>query len=149
MAFTGLAKVSESGICFQEFPDFPAFIRIDEFNRQADDVAVFHDNADEPLVFGYGADLVDAEVFFKDFGVPADGEYALVCCETVDKCSEVKGKQEYCGQDEYDDQNPEYGAFRVMDEELEAYGEEKQSSYKAEKEFLCLVSDDKVVHRLV
>ena len=79
MAFTGLAKVSESGICFQEFPDFPAFIRIDEFNRQADDVAVFHDNADEPLVFGYGADLVDAEVFFKDFGVPADGEYALVC----------------------------------------------------------------------
>lgn len=118
----GSVNLSESGICFQELSDLPAFIRIDEFNRQADGMTVFHDNADEPLVFGYGADLVDAEVFFKDFCVPADGEYALVRCETVDKCSEVKGKQEYCGQDEYDGQYPEDGAFGAVNEELETDG---------------------------
>lgn len=91
----GPGKVSESGICLQEFPDFPAFIRVNESDRQADCMTVFKGYADDPFVFGYTGDLVDAEVFFKEFGIPADCEDALVGCETVDEGSEVKSKEEY------------------------------------------------------
>lgn len=111
-------------------------------------MAVLQGYADEPFVFGYTCDLVYAEVFFKDFGVPADSKYALVGCQSVDKCSEVKGKEEYCGQDEYDDQDPEYGAFRVMDEELETHREEQQSAQEAKDKLLCFISDNELVHRL-
>jgi hypothetical protein len=149
MAVAGLAKVSESGICFQEFPDFPAFIRVHQSDRQPYCVAVLQGYADEPFVFGYGGDLVDAEVFFEEFGIPADCEDALVGCESVYECSEVECKQEYCGQDENDDQDPEYGAFRAVDEKLESHGEEQQSAQEAEQELLCLVSDDELVHRML
>lgn len=40
MAFAGLAKVSESGICFQESSDFLPLIRVNESNRKADCMAV-------------------------------------------------------------------------------------------------------------
>ena len=147
MAVAGLAKVSESGICFQEFPDFPAFIRVHQSDLQPDCVAVLQGYADEPFVFGYGGDLVDAEVFFEEFGIPADCEYALVGSQSVDESSEVESKQEYCCQDEYDDQDPEDGAFRAVDEKLESNGEEQQSAQEAKKKLLCFISDDKLVHR--
>ena len=144
----GMAKVSESGIRFQELPDFPAFIRINQSDPQPDCVAVLQGNTDELFVFGYGGDLVDAEVFLEEFGIPADCKDALVGSQSVDECSEVECKQEYGGQDENDYQDPEYGAFRVMDEELESHGEEQQSAQEAKKKLLCLISDDELVHRL-
>lgn len=85
-------KVSEACVCFEEFPDFPAFIRVDEFHRQADGVAVFHGNADKPFVFGYCRDLINPEMFFKEFGIPADCKDALVGCESVYEGAEDKGE---------------------------------------------------------
>lgn len=148
MAVAGLAKVSESGICFQEFPDFPAFIRINQSDPQPDCVAVLQGYADEPFVFGYGGDLVYAEVFFEEFGIPADCEDALVGSQSVDECSEVECKQEYSGQNENDYQDPEDSALRAVDEKLESHGEEQQSAQEAKKKLLCFISDDKLVHRL-
>lgn len=87
-------------------------------------------------------------MFFEEFSIPAYGEDALVGSEFVDEGSEVECEQEYGGQDENDDQYPEYGAFRAVDEELESHGEEQQSAQESKKELLCLISDDELVHRL-
>jgi hypothetical protein len=149
MAVAGLAKVSESGICLQKFPDFPAFIRVHQSDRQPDCVAVLQGYAYAAFIFCYSGDLVYAEVFFEEFGIPSDCEDTLVSCQSVDEGSEVECKQEYGGQDENDDQYPEYGAFRAVDEKLESHGEEQQSAQEAEQELLCLISDDELVHRML
>lgn len=88
-------------------------------------------------------------MFFEEFGIPADCKDALVGSYPVDEGSEVECKQEYGGKDENDDQDPEDGAFRAVDEKLESNGEEQQSAKEAEQELLCLISDDELVHRML
>ncbi len=115
VAVSGLAKVSESCICLQEFPDFMAFIRVHQSDRQPDCVAVLQGYAYAAFIFCNSGYLVYAEVFFEDFGIPSDCKDALVGCESVDEGSEVECKQENGGQDENDDHDPEDGVLRAVD----------------------------------
>ena len=112
-------------------------------------MAVFHFNADISLILGDLCDLVNGEMFFKDFCVPSYCEYAVVSREAVDQGAEVQGKEEYCSQDKEHHHYPEDGSFGAVHEQLQAHREEQQSSEEAENVFLCLVSNHKLIHRRI
>lgn len=69
---------------------------------------------DISLILGDLCDLVNGEMFFKDFCVPSYCEYAVVSREAVDQGAEVQGKEEYCSQDKEHHHYPEDGSFGAV-----------------------------------
>jgi hypothetical protein len=114
---------------------------------QADGAAVFHDYAYKSLVLSNLCDLLNREMFFKDFCVPSDCQYSVISSEPVDNGAENQCKEDYGSQNKNHHKNPEDSSFRTVHEKLEAHSEEQQSSQEAEEIFLSLVANHQLIHQ--